>query len=632
VKNVAVVRVSLDEPLRELEVDAGCTEALAIVLSEGEVLGELLLPASNGAVALAELRTAVDAQLGERFWRQRLEHAFTRATRDGQLSDLPAPSDVIAFVGDGCAPDEHWLDDLGRPFSDPLVMAVAGYVEPIEAGATAVFERTVYDGLVTTHAELREGNLLVRRSALERFGPHDDGFVDRVLHAGYRVVFEPHRIVWRGSQADSARPVQVPTGSESPPAPARVERAAAPDLTVTIASYNRRERLADVLRALAEQTFPAERFELVLVVDGSTDGSAEMARALDMPYAMRVLEQENRGLSACRNRGGREARHPIVVWLDDDIVPDPGFLAAHAAAHADAPERRIVLGHSPPAVAATDLLTMMVRGVWHDYFRRRSEPDHRWSYIDFGDGNMSAAPALLAAAGDWDEDFAQQTVRRQDWELAIRLIQRGVRFEDCPAASGQHFFDTRLASVLRNRRIEGHSDVVLGRKHPSARGHLFLARLARTSTAGGRRSRLFQLAYRSNGLSAALMRGGLSLLGPLEARDSRSKWWSLLGQLLSLAYMAGVREALPSLDAFREFVEPVLSRQHAARLNVALDERGVLELPPVVTPVTLSLQCGPTAIGEVEALEPETQWDWDRLSERVATEAWRPFRAAVDQA
>ena len=68
-------------------------------------------------------------------------------------------------------------------------------------------------------------------------------------------------------------------------------READPPLTVAIASYNRREPLAELLGTLAHQTYPSDRFEAVVVLDGSTDGSSERVRALDLPYTVRVFEQ-----------------------------------------------------------------------------------------------------------------------------------------------------------------------------------------------------------------------------------------------------------------------------------------------------------------------------------------------------
>src|SRR5687767_7203383 len=69
-----------------------------------------------------------------------------------------------------------------------------------------------------------------------------------------------------------------------------------PELSVALASYNRREGLARALDALAQQTLPAARFEVIVVLDGSTDGSAEMVRARSDPFELKLVEQENRGL------------------------------------------------------------------------------------------------------------------------------------------------------------------------------------------------------------------------------------------------------------------------------------------------------------------------------------------------
>ena len=210
----------------------------------------------------------------------------------------------------------------------------------------------------------------------------------------------------------------------------------APALSVAVASYNRREQLREVLVALGEQSYPSERYEVVLVVDGSTDGSAEMARSLELPYRLRVVEQENRGLAATRNRGAHEAAHPVVVFLDDDIVPEPAFLAEHARAHQSSPDDHVALGAYPAVVTDPSLWGFCVRAWWSDHFRRKAHPQHQWTFADFCDGNASLPRQLLLAAGGYDEEFRGGC--RQDWELAIRLLERGVRFEYQPSARGRH--------------------------------------------------------------------------------------------------------------------------------------------------------------------------------------------------
>ncbi len=178
------------------------------------------------------------------------------------------------------------------------------------------------------------------------------------------------------------------------PAPLQLAvRADDPLLSVAITSHNRRAKLREVLEALARQTYPSDRFEVVLVLDGGSDGSAGMARSLDLPYDCQVFEQQQAGAGAGRNRCGRQALHPVVVWLDDDVVPDPAFLAEHAQAHRDAREEQVVLGYYPPVVEEQSFWALSVRAWWEDHFRRKAEPGHQWTYVDFVSGNVSV-PAL----------------------------------------------------------------------------------------------------------------------------------------------------------------------------------------------------------------------------------------------
>ena len=120
-------------------------------------------------------------------------------------------------------------------------------------------------------------------------------------------------------------------------------------LSVVIPTFNRKDSLRRTLDGLARQTYPVGDFEAVVVSDGSTDGTDAMlaAYAAQSPYSLRVVTQSNSGPAAARNRGIREARHEIVVFLDDDVEPVPGFLSRHAAHHAQ-DETVVVLGPMSP--------------------------------------------------------------------------------------------------------------------------------------------------------------------------------------------------------------------------------------------------------------------------------------------
>jgi glycosyltransferase involved in cell wall biosynthesis len=647
-----------------------------------------------------------------------------------------ASGELVAFVDEGSLVDRRWLDGLSTAFADPLVFAVAGYVGPaeVETSLECLREwlfpsirppaRRTYDAFASSRLDTREGNLIVRRGALERVGAfaeclgpgtpalggHERELCERVVAAGYRVAFDPGRIVWEEpphNRAELRRDLRARTvgrvacathrlgpGRDArglrlaadwwvrelprevaltlrrdprrlPPrvlaaqiigslgAPARLIRSRrrqrtapqldvaepprptptvhvrtvdGPRLSVAIASYNRRKRLAKVLTSLAEQTYPPDRYEVVVVLDGSTDGSVELARCLDVPYPLRLFEQDNCGLAASRNRGAREADAPVVVFLDDDIVPEEAFLAEHAAAHHTG-EAEVVLGSCPPANPDVDHVSLALRHWWTDYFRRRAQPDHQWSYTDFGDGNVSMPRSLVLESGGWDEQFAHETVRRQDWEYAIRLLQRGTRFIDRAAARGWHHYEIDFVTALRNKRVEGRSDILLARKHPAVKPHLFLAGFVPDALRRGPSG--FHATYR---LPAVTERGIRGLIGPTRALERAGVHrfsWRLTLKLLAYSYLLGVRDELPTPERFREFVAPIVSREAVETVPVELDRPGAIELAPAIGGVDLALSYEGRALARVEAMRPETQWDWEALTERVVESALDPYRQVL---
>ncbi|MFC8077052.1 CDP-glycerol glycerophosphotransferase family protein [Streptomyces sp. NPDC057307] len=111
-----------------------------------------------------------------------------------------------------------------------------------------------------------------------------------------------------------------------------------PRLTVVVPIYNVEDYLDDCLRSLAGQTMADS--EIVMVDDGSTDGSARIARRFaDRDERFRLVEQENAGLGAARNTGVRYARGEFLTFVDsDDVVPDDAYermLAALDASGSD---------------------------------------------------------------------------------------------------------------------------------------------------------------------------------------------------------------------------------------------------------------------------------------------------------
>jgi glycosyltransferase involved in cell wall biosynthesis len=115
-----------------------------------------------------------------------------------------------------------------------------------------------------------------------------------------------------------------------------------PTLSVIIPTYNRKVLLREALKSLTRQTYPQDRIEVIVVDDGSTDGTAGIA-AEAFSFSLRYFSQSNQGDAAARNLGARQSQADILVFLDDDILLEPGYLLFLIQAH-DTRRNRIVVG------------------------------------------------------------------------------------------------------------------------------------------------------------------------------------------------------------------------------------------------------------------------------------------------
>ena len=110
---------------------------------------------------------------------------------------------------------------------------------------------------------------------------------------------------------------------------------AAPRISVIVPVYRAQEYLADCVNSLLAQTFPD--FELLLVDDGSPDECPRLCEAFAQKDSrIRVLHQENQGVSAARNTGIEVARGAFLAFVDADDWVEPAFLQRLYACIGDA--------------------------------------------------------------------------------------------------------------------------------------------------------------------------------------------------------------------------------------------------------------------------------------------------------
>jgi glycosyltransferase involved in cell wall biosynthesis len=237
-------------------------------------------------------------------------------------------------------------------------------------------------------------------------------------------------------------------------------------ISVVIPTYNRLPILRQCLDALERQEFgePLERYEVVLVDDGSTDATVSWLEANAQAYPhLRLYRQQHGGPAAGRNRGVEEARGEVIVFIDSDLVVTPSFLLNHARAlQAQWSRQGNRLCFTYGAVINTANFEDPTR-----------EPhkinDLSWAY--FATGNVAIDRQLLEQAGLFDTGF--RLYGWEDLELGERLRRMGVVLVRCPAAVGYHWHPAlsleQIPDLVRVERERAKMGLVFYRKHPTRR-------------------------------------------------------------------------------------------------------------------------------------------------------------------
>ena len=311
-----------------------------------------------------------------------------------------------------------------------------------------------------------------------------------------------------------------------------------PRLSVVVPTFNRRSILGRTLPALLSQPDVGVEFEVIVVVDGSTDGTLAMLHDMGPISGLRIVSQENRGLAAARNRGAAAARGDIVLFLDDDMLASAGLVAAHVAEHGTTPNL-VVLGAMGLAEGVRrSFLKEGVEAWSRDMERRLSAPGYRLRFDDWSFGHASIDRSLFLGLGGFDESYV--AYGNEDYDFGWRLSGRTIDVRFTSRAVARQIYDKSFPSWLRDVGCVGRADVAMAAKHPDLASSLRLA--------GGVTHPLKRLA-RWSGLAwlDPLAPAWTALAGTLTALERLALRGPLLSHAQSLmgerAYWRGVRNA-----------------------------------------------------------------------------------------
>jgi glycosyltransferase involved in cell wall biosynthesis len=245
---------------------------------------------------------------------------------------------------------------------------------------------------------------------------------------------------------------------------------ALPSFSIVVPTYQRRDTVCDAVACLSRLQYDGP-VEIIVVVDGSNDGTAEALAELHPPFSFRVISQPNAGLARARNRGAAEATGEILLFIDDDMMAAPDILTQHALSYSKGMDA--VIGHIPLDPASPDTFLAHGVGKWAESRRARLVACEELDLFDLLGGHLSVKRALFEELGGFDTAFTKDgAFGDEDIDFGVRLLERARVVFNPDAISYQRYIVTPR-QLLRQWGEAGEADVLFAHKHPTRAARLF---------------------------------------------------------------------------------------------------------------------------------------------------------------
>jgi len=241
-----------------------------------------------------------------------------------------------------------------------------------------------------------------------------------------------------------------------------------PIVSVIICTYNRAQSLERALNALKAQTYPTDKFEVIVIDDGSMDETKQMCERIKShrPRFSYLRLEANGGLSCARNIGIKRAQGKRLLFTDDDCIPGNFWVEKLSAALADG--RPIVTG---TVDTPRETYIKLCHNISAFYGSMPSQEKGSRNYIV--GANMGFARSVLEELGGF------QPYRRigDDTELMLRALRAGYSASFVPDAIVTHDPNrTTLKSIMRYSTVHGAASVRLRNQYKDVLGTPFMLR------------------------------------------------------------------------------------------------------------------------------------------------------------
>ncbi|PZV21666.1 MAG: glycosyl transferase [Leptolyngbya sp.] len=212
--------------------------------------------------------------------------------------------------------------------------------------------------------------------------------------------------------------------------------------SIVIPTYNRPERLASCLLSLTRLSYPRDRFEVIVVDDGSAQSMAPTVEPFESALTLTLLRQVNSGPAQARNAGAARAQGQYLVFTDDDCQPHPHWLNAIATELEQQPQA-LVGGHTLNALPSNMFSTasQLLIDYLYDYYNSRRQPSF------FASNNFALSSEQFRQLGGFDTTFP--LAAGEDREFCDRWLQQGLPMAYAPEARVDHSHHLSLRRFWR---------------------------------------------------------------------------------------------------------------------------------------------------------------------------------------
>lgn len=276
-----------------------------------------------------------------------------------------------------------------------------------------------------------------------------------------------------------------------------------PRISVIMPTYNRSDTVERTILAYLDQEGVDGSFEVIVVDDGSTDGTAELLEHLkrDRQETLKVFHQLNKGPAAARNAGIHMSRGEYLLFAGDDVLPVPDLLDRHLRTHERNPEvTTAVLGCITwsPETKITAFMDWLERKGAQFNYSAITDADNVSAEL-FYSSNVSLHRSFLMDGDMFDERFTAACW--EDIDLGMRLSARGMKMIYNKDAVGYHVHPTDYRRYAKRAEKAGYFEALYYAKQSKSarvqpRAILLVKLIVGTVLRLGTRGRLREEGYR----------------------------------------------------------------------------------------------------------------------------------------